>query len=171
VSSQTFPCKFRTLARAVFRRCYCSELATLENALFAFDPISRMVPTTRTRITASMTAYSAISCPSSSDQSLRINCDMSPSNCTKNPCKQGKERSRRTHNAVRSPACQMWKSSGKTRRISGIFNAYSTGRRSQVRSVPSAETTYRHRREAPAPDVNSKAHRLDYSAGKDQPSI
>jgi hypothetical protein len=58
-------------------RCgYCIELATLENALFAFDPISRIVPTTRTSITASITAYSAISCPSSSDQILRINSDM-----------------------------------------------------------------------------------------------
>ena len=49
------------------------ELATEENALFAFDPIKRIVPTTRTRITASMTAYSAMSCPESSDQSFRTN--------------------------------------------------------------------------------------------------
>ena len=34
---------------------YWSELATLEKALLVFDPIRRMVPTTRTR----MTAYSA----------------------------------------------------------------------------------------------------------------
>jgi hypothetical protein len=55
-------------------RCgYWSELATLEKALLALDPISLMVPTTRTRITASMTAYSAMSCPSSSDQINRIN--------------------------------------------------------------------------------------------------
>src|SRR3981189_1373503 len=52
------------------------ELATLEKALLAFDPIKRIVPTTRTRITASITAYSAISCPVSSDQILRINSDM-----------------------------------------------------------------------------------------------
>jgi hypothetical protein len=31
--------------------------------VFAFDPISRMVPTTITRMTASMTAHSAISWP------------------------------------------------------------------------------------------------------------
>src|SRR6202041_1299022 len=33
---------------------YWMELATFENALFAFVPISRTVPTTRTRITASI---------------------------------------------------------------------------------------------------------------------
>jgi hypothetical protein len=48
---------------------YWSELATFENALLAFDPINRTVPTTRTRITANITAYSAMSCPPSSDQS------------------------------------------------------------------------------------------------------
>ena len=59
---------------------YCSELATLENALLAFDPIKRTVPTTRTRITANITAYSAMSCPASSNQSLRISLDIcSPS--------------------------------------------------------------------------------------------
>ena len=41
-------------------------LPTLENTLFALVPMSRTVPTTITRITASMTAYSAISCPLSS---------------------------------------------------------------------------------------------------------
>ena len=51
---------------------YWIELATLENALLAFDPIKRTVPTTKTRITASITAYSAISCPASSRQSLCI---------------------------------------------------------------------------------------------------
>src|SRR5579871_3540238 len=50
---------------------YCMELATLENTLLALEPIKRMVPTTITRITASITAYSAISCPSCSHQSLR----------------------------------------------------------------------------------------------------
>jgi hypothetical protein len=49
---------------------YCIELATAEKALFAFDPIRLTVPTTSTRITASITAYSAISCPVSSRQSL-----------------------------------------------------------------------------------------------------
>ena len=41
--------------------CYCKLLATLENALFAFPPIKRSVPMTGTRITASITAYSAMS--------------------------------------------------------------------------------------------------------------
>jgi hypothetical protein len=48
-----------------------SELATLENALFEFDPTRRTVPTTNTRITANITAYSAMSWPSSSRHSLR----------------------------------------------------------------------------------------------------
>jgi hypothetical protein len=43
-------------------RHYCPiELATDEKTLFELVPINRIVPTTRTRITASMTAYSAIS--------------------------------------------------------------------------------------------------------------
>jgi hypothetical protein len=59
-------------------RCnaYWIELATLENAVLAFDPIKRTVPTTRTRITANITAYSAMSCPSSACQSRRISLDM-----------------------------------------------------------------------------------------------
>jgi hypothetical protein len=48
---------------------YWRELATLENALLAFDPIKRTVPTTKTRMTANITAYSAMSCPASSDHS------------------------------------------------------------------------------------------------------
>jgi len=62
---------------------YWMELAAFENTLFAFDPIRRTVPTTRTRITANITAYSAMSCPASSDQSLRINFDIfsPPGNC------------------------------------------------------------------------------------------
>jgi len=48
---------------------YWSELATLENAVLAFDPIKRTVPTTKTRMTANITAYSAMSCPASSDHS------------------------------------------------------------------------------------------------------
>jgi len=48
-----------------------SELATLENTLFAFPPINRIVPTTITRITASITAYSAMSWPSSFDHISR----------------------------------------------------------------------------------------------------
>lgn len=49
---------------------YWIELATLENVLLALAPISRTVPTTITRITASITAYSAMSWPSSSDHIL-----------------------------------------------------------------------------------------------------
>jgi len=40
---------------------YCMLLAASEKTLLALEPISRIVPTTSTRITASMTAYSAIS--------------------------------------------------------------------------------------------------------------
>src|SRR5262249_36280056 len=48
-------------------------LPTEENTLLAFDPIKRIVPTTITRITASITAYSAMSCPCSCFQSpLRV---------------------------------------------------------------------------------------------------
>jgi hypothetical protein len=47
------------------------ELATEENTLFELPPINRMVPTTNTRITASMTAYSAMSWPWSSFHRLR----------------------------------------------------------------------------------------------------
>jgi hypothetical protein len=46
------------------------ELATEENTLFELPPINRMVPTTNTRITANITAYSAMSWPLSSDQSF-----------------------------------------------------------------------------------------------------
>ena len=45
---------------------YCTELATEEKTLFALLPTRRIVPTTITRITASITAYSAMSCPLSS---------------------------------------------------------------------------------------------------------
>ena len=38
---------------------YCPiELAVSENTLFALPPINRIVPTTKTKMTASMTAYS-----------------------------------------------------------------------------------------------------------------
>jgi hypothetical protein len=49
------------------------ELATCENTVLAFEPISRIVPTTITRITASITAYSAMSWPSSSLHARFIN--------------------------------------------------------------------------------------------------
>jgi len=51
-------------------------LATAETTLLALEPTRRIVPTTITRITANITAYSAMSWPSSSDhspvRSLRI---------------------------------------------------------------------------------------------------
>jgi len=71
------------------------ELATDEKTLFELLPISRMVPTTRTRITASITAYSAMSWPCSSDQSLFINLSILPSNDDV-----------ANHHAVRKLACQ-----------------------------------------------------------------
>jgi hypothetical protein len=49
---------------------YWIELATLENTVFALLPTKRIVPTAITRITASMTAYSAMSWPSSASHSL-----------------------------------------------------------------------------------------------------
>jgi len=50
---------------------YWSVLATVEKALLALEPINRIVPTTSTRMTASITAYSAMSCPSFSTRILR----------------------------------------------------------------------------------------------------
>src|SRR5450631_3646146 len=51
------------------RYCAVSELPTDENTLLALEPIKRIVPTTITRMTANITAYSAISWPRSSAQS------------------------------------------------------------------------------------------------------
>jgi hypothetical protein len=68
------PCGQRLLSpprNLTSSRTYCSELATEENALLALEPTRRTVPTTSTRITANMTAYSAMSWPSSSNQALR----------------------------------------------------------------------------------------------------
>jgi len=59
--------KFGTALKSI-PSFYLIALATFENTLPAFDPISRTVLTTMMRITASITEYSAISCPSSSDQ-------------------------------------------------------------------------------------------------------
>jgi len=42
------------------------ELAALEKTVLAFEPMRRMVPITTTKITASITAYSAMSYPLSS---------------------------------------------------------------------------------------------------------
>src|SRR5438128_12024937 len=41
---------------------YCTELATDEKTLLAFEPTNRMVPRTITRLTVNITAYSALSC-------------------------------------------------------------------------------------------------------------
>src|SRR5208283_3923098 len=51
--------------------CGATSLATVEKAVLALLPIRRTVPITRTRITASITAYSAMSWPRSSDQISR----------------------------------------------------------------------------------------------------
>src|SRR6266700_3798350 len=61
-------------------RVYCTELATEEKTLFALLPTRRIVPTTITRITASITAYSAMSCPCSSCHrfSSRLRMEESP---------------------------------------------------------------------------------------------
>jgi hypothetical protein len=56
------------------------ELATAEKTLLAFPPINRRVPTTITKMTASITAYSAISWPSSSDHNLERPCIITCSN-------------------------------------------------------------------------------------------
>jgi len=50
---------------------YWIVLATEEKALLALLPTRRIVPTTSTKITASITAYSAMSWPCSSFQSVR----------------------------------------------------------------------------------------------------
>jgi hypothetical protein len=47
-------------------------LATDEKTVFEFEPTSRIVPTTIIKITATMTAYSAMSWPSSEESSLRL---------------------------------------------------------------------------------------------------
>src|ERR1700730_4358389 len=51
----------------------CRNLATVENAVFDVEPISRAVPITRSRIVASSTAYSAMSWPSWLDRRSRMN--------------------------------------------------------------------------------------------------
>ena len=60
-----FSTKFSQKAR------YLIELATSEKTLLALDPINRMVPTTTANTTASMTAYSAMSCPSSAHNCVK----------------------------------------------------------------------------------------------------
>src|SRR5271165_913535 len=51
-------------------------LATCENTLFALLPIRRTVPITITRITANITAYSAMSCPSLLRHKSLAKCDI-----------------------------------------------------------------------------------------------
>ena len=57
-------------------RLYWTALAACEKTVLAFVPIRRIVPTTKTRMTANITAYSAMSWPCSSDHNLRINSDI-----------------------------------------------------------------------------------------------
>jgi len=52
-------------------RTYWTELATDEKTLLALEPTNRIVPTTITRITANITAYSAISWASSPTQAFQ----------------------------------------------------------------------------------------------------
>src|SRR5205807_4675268 len=65
VRGNTIPSPFRAMFPKK-QAVYCTELATEEKTLFALLPTRRIVPTTITRITASITAYSAMSCPLSS---------------------------------------------------------------------------------------------------------
>lgn len=50
------------------KQSYCRPLPTEGNTLLVFDEIKRIVIKIRTRAKASITAYSATSCPSSLDQ-------------------------------------------------------------------------------------------------------
>src|SRR5258708_7726251 len=101
---------------------YWIELATLEKALLALAPISRIVPTTRTRITASITAYSAISCPASSDHTLRIKLDiLSLQSIHLFPLSDGRSAIDAPHNAPPCKACQSWKSMKSTHFTSSRF--------------------------------------------------
>ena len=59
IQSEPQPSAARTLTSRNVR--YLIELATEENTLLELEPMSRMVPTTITRMTASITAYSAMS--------------------------------------------------------------------------------------------------------------
>jgi hypothetical protein len=83
---------------------YCIELAVLENTLLALDPIRRIVPTTKTRITASITAYSAMSCPASSTHNLLINSDMLALQLETSFATRSEKQW--THNAAACCACQ-----------------------------------------------------------------
>src|SRR5271155_3038703 len=73
------------------------ELDTLENTLFALPPIKRIVPTTITRITANITAYSAMSWPSSSDQSRRNSLVMFSPSCPFGICVEHERGRSRLH--------------------------------------------------------------------------
>jgi hypothetical protein len=69
------------------KTAYFSVLDTFENTLLELDPTSRIVPTTITRITANITAYSAMSWPCSSLHNAPINSliDLSPSGKSSRP--------------------------------------------------------------------------------------
>ena len=49
-----------TIHQQTVQRYWFSELPTWEKTLLAFEPTRRIVPTTRTRITANMTAFSDV---------------------------------------------------------------------------------------------------------------
>jgi hypothetical protein len=70
------PCKQCTSAQPIISSVTLAmlqpmELATCEKTVFALEPIIRSVPTTISRITATITAYSAMSCPSSEEKRTR----------------------------------------------------------------------------------------------------
>jgi hypothetical protein len=73
-----------TISQIRHRNSEPEYLATAENALLAFDPTRRMVPITRTKITANMTAYSAMSCPSSDPMMPSKSCMDDPFHLLKN---------------------------------------------------------------------------------------
>lgn len=60
-SAALYPHALLSVQAPEFHFSYWMELATFENTLFEFEPMRRIVPTTITRMTASITAYSAIS--------------------------------------------------------------------------------------------------------------
>jgi hypothetical protein len=66
----------RRLPGHIVMHYYWIELAADEKTLFALEPTNRIVPTTRTRITANITAYSAMSWASSSRHAFQNKSNM-----------------------------------------------------------------------------------------------
>ncbi len=95
---------------------YWTALAAAENALLAFEPINRTVPTTSTRMTANITAYSAMSWPDSSDQSLRMILDI-PSSCRGSRNRTVEGCNLVTYDAESDPICQIEKRKGRGNRM------------------------------------------------------